>query len=58
VGKKYLPVILVVLGLGTLAMDARAQDPSDISPDTIGPYAVTSSVEMGIRGVKVEGAAT
>lgn len=54
-GKKYLPVILVVLGLGTLAMDARAQDPSDISPDTIGPYAVTSSVEMGIRGVKVEG---
>jgi hypothetical protein len=55
VGKKYLPVILVVLGLGTVAMDVRAQDPSDISPDTIGPYSVTSSIEVGVRGVKVEG---
>ena len=54
-GKKHLPVILVVLGLGIGAGNVRAQDPSDISPDMVGPYAVTSSVEVGVRGVKVEG---
>lgn len=34
---------------------ARAQDPAPRSGDTVGPYAVTSSVEVGVRGLKVDG---
>ena len=52
---KYIWTILVVLGLVLATGEAVAQQPVLESPDQVGPYNVTSSVEMGVRGVKVEG---
>lgn len=48
-------MILVALGLVLTATDVRAQDPATSNPDQVGPYSVTSSVEVGVRGVKIEG---
>lgn len=47
--------MLAVLGLGMVSISAHAQNPPDAGADTVGPYTVTSSVELGVRGVKVEG---
>lgn len=55
VESKGCRTILVMLGLVLAAAEARAQQPAPEGPDLVGPYTVTSSVEVGVRGVKVEG---
>ncbi|MFY9611529.1 MAG: hypothetical protein WAU45_23320 [Blastocatellia bacterium] len=53
----------VVLGLIMLAGDARAQQPaSGTGPqkpadkqDQVGPYTITSSIELGVRGIAING---
>ena len=52
---KSIRTILVVLSLVVAAAQAEAQGPVGDSPDQVGPYNVTSSFEVGVRGVKVEG---
>lgn len=53
--RKDLPIILAVLALVLAAAGVRAQQPATEAPDQAGPYTVTSSVEVGVRGVKTEG---
>ncbi len=53
--KRAIRTILAIVGFVALGGAARAQQPADSGPDVVGPYTVTSSVEVGIRGVKVDG---
>ncbi|HQR37734.1 MAG TPA: hypothetical protein PLF26_04975, partial [Blastocatellia bacterium] len=53
--KIHIRIILAVVVLGLSATLAAAQEPTATNPDTIGPYSVTSSMEVGWRGLRVEG---
>ena len=44
-----------VLGIVLIAVDAKAQNAGPVSQNEPGPYKVTSSIEVGVRGVSVNG---
>jgi hypothetical protein len=45
----------LVLGIVLIATDAEAQSPGSGPQNQAGPYKVTSSIEVGVRGVSVDG---
>ena len=58
--KNRLPYILlyilgIVIGLTLTMVDARAQQTKTDAPAKEGAYDVTSSIEVGVRGVSVDG---
>ena len=58
--KNKLPYILlyilgIVIGLVLTLVDARAQQPKTDAPVKESAYTVTSSIEVGVRGVSVDG---
>jgi hypothetical protein len=58
--KSKLPYILlyilgVVIGIALTLVDARAQQPATNGQTKEGTYTVTSSIEIGVRGVSVDG---
>lgn len=53
-----LSIILTIFGLLLNAADLNAQSPTPSpsdTPTTLGGYTVTSSIEFGVRGLKVDG---
>jgi hypothetical protein len=44
-----------ILGIVLIATDARAQSSGSGSQDQTGPYTVTSSIEVGVRGKSIDG---
>src|SRR5215210_4855777 len=62
IGFTLLFLLGFVLGLALMANEARAQQPTPSGSNTSaqangnnGPYDVKASIEVGVRGVKVEG---
>ena len=50
-----LYILGMVIGLVLMLADARAQQPTTGGPTKEGIYSVTSSIEIGVRGVSVDG---